>query len=259
MCDGIVPNFTADLMLTPQAYVYLRYPILSSGETMLYHTLQHLCFTGSLKLHYEDVTVGRSRPRLMKRLFLSRGIEPAANRQAERFAWQLVPADRPVHLAELRRTIEKEIDDFEDFKHKQMFADLQSASLLRTRHLRTAQGAKACRRVRDLIFTVQKDIGCRLEGGWERSLPHVQELWSCIVLLDDDTREELKNATPRKADLVAVFSILRYMELTLGGEEGGSAFIGGFGGAGGGGGGGGGGFGGFGGGSFGGGGAGGSW
>ncbi|MBK7946750.1 MAG: hypothetical protein IPJ85_16240 [Flavobacteriales bacterium] len=91
-------------MLTPQATCTCATRSSSSGETMLYHTLQHLGFTGSLKLHYEDVTVGRSRPRLMKRLFLSRGIEPAANRQAERFVWQLVPADRPVHLVELRRT-----------------------------------------------------------------------------------------------------------------------------------------------------------
>ncbi len=243
--------------LSPQAYCYLRHPVLSSGETMLYHTLQHLCFTGALKVHYEDVLVGRSRPRVMNRLFLSRGKEPSADRSAERFAWQLVPADRPVHLAELRRTIEEEIEDFEEFKYEQMYTDLKAAGLLRWKHLRTAAGGRACRRVRDLLYTVQKDIGGGLEGGWERSMPHVQELWSCIVLLDDDTREALKDASPRKSDLVAVFSILRYMELTLGGEEGGSAFVGGFGGAGGGGGGGG--FGGFGGGGFGGGGAGGSW
>ena len=44
--------------LTPQAYVYLRRPILSSDETMLYHTFQHLCFTDSLRVQFDTVEVG---------------------------------------------------------------------------------------------------------------------------------------------------------------------------------------------------------
>lgn len=114
--------------------------------------------------------------------------------------------------------------------------------------------------MRDLLHTVEQDIGRSLPGGWERSLKHVQELGSCITLLDEDTRDQLKEHSPRPTDLVAVFSILNYLErTTLGpGGEGGNLFAGGYGG-GGFGAGGGGGFGGFGGGSFGGGGAGGSW
>lgn len=250
--------------LSPQAYVYLRHPILSSGETMLYHTFQHLCFTGALKVHFEDVLVGRSRPRTLTRLFLSRGAAPPPEASAQTFAWSLVPAEGAITLVELRRIIEDGIEDFERFKYEHLFKDLKAGGFLSSRHWRTEQGRVSCRRIRDLLYTVEKDIGGRLVGGWERSLPHLQALGSCIVLLDEDTREELKEASPRKADLVAVFSILRYLELTLGGEEGGNAFVGGFGGTGGGGGGGwggagGGGFGGFGGGSFGGGGAGGSW
>jgi uncharacterized membrane protein YgcG len=242
--------------LTPQAYVYLRHPILSSGETMLYHTLQHLCFTGALKLHHEDVLVGRSRQRQVTRLFISRSTAPPVEARAQSFAWQLVPADRAITLVELRHIIEEEIEDHERFKYEYLFVDLKTAGFLRSKHFRTKQGREACKRTRDLLFTVQKDIGDKLPGGWDRSLRHVQDLWSCIVLLDEDTREELKASSPRRADLAAVFSILRYLELTLGGTEGGSAFVGGFGGSGGGGGGG---FGGFGGGSFGGGGGGGSW
>ena len=180
--------------LSPQAYCYLRHPILSSGETMLYHTFQHLCFTGALKVHYEDVMVGRSRPRMMTRLFLSRGIAPAADASAQTFAWNLIPPDRAIMLVDLRRVIEEEIEDHERFKYEYLYKDLKAGGFLHTRHFRSKLGREACRRTRDLLFTVEKDIGGKLPGGWERSLQHVQDLWSCVVVLDDDTREELKAA-----------------------------------------------------------------
>lgn len=247
--------------LTPQAYVYLRRPILSSGETMLYHTFQHLCFTGSLRVQFDTVEVGGRRKRAVNRLFLSRGVEPDPADRSGTFAWNLVPADRPCSLVDLRKVIEKEIDDHEAFKHDLMRPDLKDAGLLRWQHTRTGDGRAACRRVRDLLYTVEQDIGRSLEGGWERSLTHVFALGSCITLLDEDTRDRLKERSPRPSDLVAVFSILHYLErTTLGpGGVGGNMFTSGHGGGGFGAGSGGAGFGGFGGGSFGGGGAGGSW
>ncbi|MCB9165776.1 MAG: hypothetical protein H6592_15300 [Flavobacteriales bacterium] len=247
--------------LSPQAYVYLRHPMLSSGETMLYHCLQHLCFTGSLLVDFKEVTVGGRRKRTLNRLFLTRGDKPEPNDRSGIFAWELVPADRPCSLVDLRLEIEDRIEDHEAFKYDLMFPDLKEAGLLSGRHTRTATGRAICARVRDLLFTVEQDIGRPLVGGWERSMKHVFELGSCITLLDEDTRDQLKERSPRPTDLIAVFSLLNYLErATLGpGGEGGNMFTGAFGGTGGGFGGGGGGFGGFGGGSFGGGGAGGSW
>ena len=248
-------------VLTPQAYVYLRHPMLSSGETMLYHTMQHLCFAGGLRVHFAEVEVGGRRKRAVNRLFLTRGERPEASDRSGTFAWELVPADKPCSLVDLRLAIEERIDDHEAFKYDLMQPDLKDAGLLRWQHTRTSKGRAACRRVRDLLHTVEQDIGRALPGGWERSFKHVQELGSCITLLDEDTRDRLKEHSPRPTDLVAVFSILNYLErTTLGpGGEGGNMFTGGYGGGGFGAGGGGGGFGGFGGGSFGGGGAGGSW
>lgn len=244
--------------LTPQAYVYLRHPVLSSGETMLYHTVQHLCFTGALRVHFRDVYVGRDRHRPVTRLFMERGTTPEALPPSEACALELFPEEGAMTILELRRKIDKEVKDYERFKYEQMKRELQQAGLLFGRYWVTSAGRKALRRTRDLLYTVEQDIGRPLEGGWERSLKHVQELGSRIVLLDDDTRDALKEASPRKSDLVAVFSLLTYLERTSAASGGG---IGVSGGAGmyGGGGGGGGGFGGFGGGSFGGGGAGGSW
>lgn len=249
--------------LSPQAYVYLRHPILSSGETMLYHTLQHLCFTGALEVQFKEVTVGGRRGRTLNRLFLSRG--PRPDDRSGAFAWELLPADAPCSLVDLRLAIEERIADHEAFKYELMWPDLTDAGLLRGHHTRTPQGRSAWRRVRNLLFTVERDIGRKLVGGWERSMPHVLELGSSIALLNEGTREQLRERSPRPSDLAAVHSLLNYLErATLGpGGEGGNMFMGGFGGVGGGGGGfgggGGGGFGGFGGGSFGGGGAGGSW
>lgn len=239
--------------LTPQAYVYLRRPMLSSGETMLYHTFQHLCFTGALRVHFAQVEVGGRRKRTMNRLFLTRGARPDAKDRSGTFAWELVPADQPCSLVNLRLVIEEKIKDHETFKYDLMKPDLKEAGLLRCQHIRTAEGRAACRRVRDMLYTIEQDIGRSLEGGWERSMRHVHELGSCITLLDEDTRDQLKRRSPRPADLVAVFSILNYLERTTLGPDGtgGNMFTGGFGGTAGGFGGGGGGFGGFGSGGFG--------
>jgi hypothetical protein len=249
--------------LTPQAYCYLRHPILSSGETMLYHTFQHLCFTGGLRVHFLEVEVGRRRTRTVRRLFLQRDEGYATSSAAEAFALDFFDPEEALDLGELRQRVERKVKDYEHFKYEAMRNDLEKAGLLAWRHWRTAAGRKACAHTRELLFTVQQDIGRKLDGGWDRSLRHVQALGSCMVLLNDGTRDELKAKSPRKSDLVAVFSILSYFETAsaASGADGYISGMGGFGGGmvGGGGGGGGGGFGGFGGGSFGGGGAGGSW
>lgn len=248
--------------LSPQAYVYLRRPMLSSGETMLYHTFQHLCFTGALRVHFAEVEVGVRQKRKLNRLFITRGERPAGSTRSELFAWELISADHPCTLVNLRTAINDEVDDHERFKYELLRPELVAAGLLSGRHALTSAGRAALRRTRDLLYTVEQDIGRSLEGGWERSLTHVQELGSCITLLDEETREQLKKRSPRPGDLVAVFSILNYLErFTTGGSDGGmfGGGGGGFGGGGAGSFGGAGGFGGFGGGSFGGGGAGGSW
>jgi hypothetical protein len=247
--------------LTPQAYVYLRHPMLSSGETMLYRTLQHLCFTGALKVRYDDVRIGIHRDRTVRRLYMHRdpAVSPAS--PSEEFALGFFPEGKNLTLGDVRRNFAREITDYERFKYDLLWPELRDAGLLSAQHWRTATGRKALRHARALLFTVQQDIGRELVGGWERSLKHLQALGSGIVLLNDTTRDKLMAASPRKKDLVAVFSILNYLETAsaASGTDGYVSGMGGFGGGMVGGSGGGGGFGGFGGGSFGGGGAGGSW
>src|SRR5688572_814379 len=156
-------------LLTPQAYVYLRYPVLSSGETMLYHTVQHLCFTGALKVRYDMVSVGPDKDRKVMRLYMRRDKAVSAASPSEDFVLGFFPNTKALTLGELRREFEREIKDYERFKYDLMYPELEQAALLSGRHLRTAEGRAACRRTRDLLFTVQQDIGRSLAGGWERS------------------------------------------------------------------------------------------
>lgn len=247
--------------ISPQAYVYLRHPILSSGETMLYHTVQHLCFTGALTVRHDMVRIGLNKDRAVMRLYMRRDKTVGAASPSEDFALDFFPGSKALTLGDLRKAFGREIKDYERFKYDLIRPELEGSGLLSGRHVRTTAGRAACRRTRDLLFTVQQDIGRKLNGGWERSLRHVQELGSRIVLLNDRTRDELKARSNRKNDLVAVFSILTYLETSsaASGADGYVSGMGGFGGGYTGGGGSDGGFGGFGGGDFGGGGAGGDW
>jgi hypothetical protein len=160
--------------ITPQAYVYLRHPILSSGETMLYHTVQHLCFTGALKVRYDMVSVGPNKERKVMRLYMRRDRTVTTASSSEAFVLGFFPKEKALTLGDLRKGFEREIGDFEQFKYDLMWPELKQAGLLSGRHWRTAEGRAASRRTRDLLFTVQQDIGRSLAGGWERSLKHVQ-------------------------------------------------------------------------------------
>jgi uncharacterized membrane protein YgcG len=243
----------------PHAYVYLRHPFLSSGETMLYHTILHLCFTGALKLQYWRVAAHPRNPHMVLRLFMSRAPVPGPLSAAETFALDLFPTDQAISLAQLRTGMNKEIEDFEKFKFDPMRKDLRSAGLLWSTYFRTEAGRLACREVNAVVETLQTDIDTLLENDTERLSRYLDALRSNVVLLDEDTRYKLKRHVGKDPDVTAIFSILTYLEsggvfanpsslgLSIGGSFGG------------GGGGGGGGFGGFGGGGFGGGGAGGSW
>ncbi len=228
---------------------------------MLYHTVQHLCFTGALRVHFEEVPLKGGRGRAVRRLFLARDTSVRPTSASEAFTLELFPTTGAISLGELRQWVDRKIKDHERYKYELVFTDLREAGLMASHHWRTAAGRKAFRHTRDTLFTVHQDIGRSLPGGWERSLKHVQELWSSIVLLNDRTRERLIEASSRRSDLIAAFSILAYLETTSAADarDGYISGMGGFGGFVGGAAGGGGGFGGFGGGGFGGGGAGGSW
>lgn len=243
----------------PQEYDYLSWPYLSSGADMLEYTLQHLCFTGALDLHYWKVAAHPKNPRPVVRLFLARGSADAPLSSAEAFALSLVPPDRPIHLGELRLRMKKEVTDEESFKYDQVRKDLKAAGLLRFTYWPSAEGRVARGRVSDRLSDFKRDLHELLSGPREKLDARLDEIGSQVVMLADVTRDQLKTVRGRTPDLSAVLSISTFLQ--SGGVYMDPTSLTGisFGGGGGGGFSGGGGFGGFGGGSFGGGGAGGSW
>jgi len=143
---------------------------------MLYHTLQHLCFTGALEVQFKEVTVGGRRGRTLNRLFLSRGHRPDDRSGA--FAWELLPADAPCSLVDLRLAIEERIEDHEAFKYELMWPDLTDAGLLRGHHTRTPQGRSAWRRVRAAVHrgTGYRPEACRRMGAIDATRPAAGQL-----------------------------------------------------------------------------------
>lgn len=102
--------------ITPQAYCYLRHPILSSGETMLQYTIQHLCFTGTLKAEKKRVAAHARDPRIVTRLLLTRVKGATPTTRAERYALDLFQTGADTSLGQLRGKFKKQDTDFELFK-----------------------------------------------------------------------------------------------------------------------------------------------
>lgn len=244
----------------PHEYDYLSYPYLSAGADMLEYALQHLCFTGALDLHYWKVAAHPKNPRPVVRLFLARGNASTPLSRAEAFALSLVPADRAIHLGELRIRMKELVKDEESFKFDLVRKDLKAAGLLRFTYWPSAEGREVRGHVSDLLTAFKRDLHELLAGPREALDLRLDELGSNVMMLGDAARDRLKEVDGRTPDLGAVISISTFLQTDGVHMDPGSLTGVSFGGGGGGGfGGGGGGFGGFGGGSFGGGGAGGSW
>lgn len=176
----------------PHEYDYLSWPYLSSGADMLEYTLQHLCFTGALDLHYWKVAAHPKNPRPVVRLFLARGSAVVPLSTAEAFALSLVPADRPIHLGELRVRMKKEVTDAESFKFDQVRKDLKAEGLLRFTYWPSAEGRAARGRVSDQLSDFKSDLHELLSGPREKLDARLDDLGSQVVMLADVTRDQLK-------------------------------------------------------------------
>ena len=142
----------------PHEYDYLSWPYLSSGADMLEYTLQHLCFTGALDLHYWKVAAHPKNPRPVMRLFLARGRAVTSLSTAEAFALSLIPPDRPIHLGELRLRLKEQVKDEESFKFDLVRKDLKAAGLLRFTYWPSAEGRAARGRVSDRLSAFKRDL-----------------------------------------------------------------------------------------------------
>ena len=193
--------------LSPQAYCYLRHPILSSGETMLQYTIQHLCITGGIRLERRRVPAHPLDPRLVSRILLSRVNRFPVTTRAETYVQELFPRGKEVSIGQLRGKIKQELPDFEVFKYEQVLPDLVDAGMLRSRFIRTQLGFDAMQSVRNVRKFIERRIDKLLKNDRDTLIANLNALGSNVVLLDKDTRDKLRSMLKEFPDLTLTMSI----------------------------------------------------
>lgn len=201
--------------LTPQAYCYLRHPVLSSGEPMLQYTIQHLCFTGALRVEKKRMAAHPRDPRLVTRLLLTRMKDARPTTRAERYALDLFPAGKSISLGQLRARFKKEDTDFERFKWEQMLPDLLEARLLYSRVSRSPLGRSSMEAVRRTRKRVDKEIDKLLEMDKAQLASLLGELGSNIVLLKKETRDKLRGLVKELPELALTLNLGGTMDSAL--------------------------------------------
>ena len=198
--------------LSPQAYCYLRHPILSSGETMLQYTIQHLCITGGVRLERRRVQAHPRDPRMVSRILLSRVNRSPVATRAEAYVQELFPRGKDVSIGQLRGKIKKELPDFEVFKYEQVLPDLVEAGMLRSRFVRTNEGVDAMQSVRRVRKFVERRIDELLKNDRDTLIANLNALGSNVVLLDKDTREKLRDLLKEFPDLTLTMNLGNSLE-----------------------------------------------
>lgn len=198
--------------LSPQAYCYLRHPILSSGETMLQYTIQHLCITGAIRLERRRVQAHPRDPRMVSRILLSRVNRSPVTTRAEAYVQGLFPRGKEVSIGQLRGKIKKELPDFEAFKYEQVLPDLMDAGLLRSRFVRTDKGVDAMQAVRRVRKFIERRIDSLLKHDHGTLIARLNELGSNVVLLDQSTRDKLRGMLKEFPDLTLTMNIGNSLE-----------------------------------------------
>jgi uncharacterized membrane protein YgcG len=178
--------------LSPQAYCYLRHPILSSGETMLQYTIQHLCITGAIHLARRRVPAHPRDPRMVSRILLSRATGHPIETRAERYVQELFPLGKELSIGQLRGVIKKALPDLEVFKYDHVMPDLIDADMLHSRFWRTDKGVDAMQNVRSVRKFIERQIDDMLKNDRDTLIANLNELGSNVVLLDQDTRDKLR-------------------------------------------------------------------
>lgn len=193
--------------LTPQAYCYLRHPILSSGETMLQYSIQHLCITGALRLERRRVQAHARDPRVVSRILISRTNRYPVATRAEAYVQELFPRGNELSIGQLRGKIKKELPDFEVFKYEQVLPDLVDAGMLRSRFVRTQQGFDAMQSVRRVRKFIERRIDGLLKNDRDTLITNLNALGSNVVLLDKDTRDKLRGMLKEFPDLTLTMNV----------------------------------------------------
>jgi len=196
------------------AYCYLRHPILSSGETMLQYAIQHLCFTGSIRLEQRRVPAHPKDPHLVSRKLLTRTFHSTTLTRSEQFALDLFPVGRSISLGQLRGTIKKQLPDLEVFKYDLMCPDLKAVGFLTSRFARTSRGRDSMQAVRAVRKFVDRRIDQLLKTERDTLIGHLNTLGSNVVLLKKETRDKLRGLLREFPDLALLIRTNPSLDIT---------------------------------------------
>lgn len=139
----------------PHIYHYLHHPLFSSGEAMLYYTLEHLVFTGAITFDHSRVHTGHDEHHLVDRLFLHRAGGTEAATPPEAAALALIPRGQAYSLADLRRKIDHAYPDLHTYKAGPMQEHLTAQGLLTSPLFTSAEGRQAYHEVQLLLHNAE--------------------------------------------------------------------------------------------------------
>lgn len=197
----------------PHIYHYLHHPLLSSGEPMLYYTLDHLVHTGAIGYEYRRVPAGHEANRIVDRLFLFRAVDPGTLPPPEATALALIPEGKVYSLADLRMQINHAYphDHYKVFKSGSMLEHLTQQELLSSPSFTTQEGRTKYREVHHLLNQVEHDEDKLLKDPVQLE-ERLNELGSNIVLLHHSLFAKLKELPDLNERMKTVLIMQTFLE-----------------------------------------------
>ncbi len=180
-------------LIGPHIHAYLHHPLFSSGEAMLYYTLEHLLYTGAITMDHSQVEVGHGDHHTVMRLFLSRAADPATLPAPEAFVLALFPDGRALSLADVRRQLDTAVPETHAFKTGPMQEHLLKEGLLTSTHADTPQGRDAYHNVARLLHDFEHEEEHLLANAAALQA-RLKELGANVVLLPWRLRDKLKES-----------------------------------------------------------------
>ncbi|HMN04836.1 MAG TPA: hypothetical protein PKD45_03845 [Flavobacteriales bacterium] len=197
----------------PHIYHYLHHPLLSSGEPMLYYTLDHLVHTGAIGYEHRRTQLGHGEHHLVDRLFLYRIADPGTLPPPEAAALSLIPEGKEYSLSDLRHEINHTYpnDHYKVFKSESMQEYLTQQGLLSTPSFTTPDGRKKYREVHHLLNQVEHDEE-QLLNDHAQLQARLDELGSNVVLLHHSLFAKLKDLPDLDERTKTILILQTYLE-----------------------------------------------
>lgn len=180
-------------LIGPHIHAYLHHPLFSSGEAMLYYTVEHLLHTGAIAMDHSQVQVGHGDHHVVSRLFLSRAVDPATLPAPEAFVLALFPEGKALSLADLRRRLDHAVPETHAFKAGPMQEHLLQEGLLSSALMDSPEGRAAYHKVSRLLHDFEHEEE-RLLGDATELQARLKELGANVVLLHWRLRDKLKES-----------------------------------------------------------------